>query len=144
MISLAGIAFAATPAAAALPRCTTITLAWNNTYTEGLVVGTTDSYNPNCENRPGDNYLYPVRLLKRNLMYCYGPNALVRRLFGQTLDESGYYDDATAGAVRAFQRNHDLSVDSWAGPKTRTRMAFYSGTPTPHCSFLTDPISVWN
>ena len=44
---------------------------------------------------------------------------------------TGVYDSATVSAVKTFQRQHSLTVDGVAGPKTLKLLYLLSATPTP-------------
>jgi hypothetical protein len=48
----------------------------------------------------------------------------------------GFYGPATAGAVRAFQRDHHLEIDGWVGPMTRAALAAAQGPVQPQPSEL--------
>ncbi|GAA3553492.1 peptidoglycan-binding domain-containing protein [Kribbella ginsengisoli] len=53
-----------------------------------------------------------IRVLQRNLNYCYG--------YRLTVD--GIYGSNTRGVIKAVQRRHKLAVDGIYGPKTRSAM----------------------
>ncbi|GAA0422067.1 hypothetical protein Acor_51850 [Acrocarpospora corrugata] len=134
-----GLTALATPAAAAYPTCTRY----------GVVVTTDNRYvyyefapdgGTQCELKPG-NSNGMVGRFQRTLNQCYGPSGLVRPLF-PALTVNNSYDAATTGAVRAVQRHLGISVDGWAGPDTRSRMAHHTGEIPPSCGFPIRPIQI--
>ena len=53
-----------------------------------------------------------IRMLQRNLNYCYGSHLAV----------DGIYGSNTLAVVKAVQRKHKLTADGIYGPKTRSAM----------------------
>ncbi|MDX3000690.1 peptidoglycan-binding domain-containing protein [Kribbella solani] len=109
-------------AAAALPQCRSARLVPVN-RSWGIPLPTLlDSASTNCNlmygdkpyrgsNRSGDPDT-AIRVLQRNLNFCYGTKLAV----------DGIYGSNTRAAIKTVQRRHNLTVDGIYGPKTRSAM----------------------
>jgi murein L,D-transpeptidase YcbB/YkuD len=130
-MAIGGTVLVAAPASAAYQTCTRYGMVY--TATNQLVYyefGPDAS--PICELKPGDNN-DRVGRLQYMLNLCYGPRGRVTQLFSPELLEDNLYGSLTAGAVRAVQRHLGVQVDGWAGPKTRSNMAHYTGGSPDQC-----------
>jgi hypothetical protein len=111
-----------TQAAAALPQCRAARLVTINSTWGIPVPSVYGSTSTNCNLMYGDDphrgstvYGDPdtaIRVLQRNLNYCYGSKLTV----------DGIYGSNTRAVVKLVQQRHKLAVDGIYGPKTRSAM----------------------
>jgi putative peptidoglycan binding protein len=82
---------------------------WNSTSTTCNLMYGDDPYRTTSRRGDPDT---AIRVLQRNLNYCYG--------YKLTVD--GIYGSNTRGVIMAVQKRHKLPVDGIYGPKTRSAM----------------------
>lgn len=82
---------------------------WNSTSTTCNLMLGDDPYRTTSRRGDPDT---AIRVLQRNLNYCYG--------YKLTVD--GIYGSNTRGVIMAVQKRHKLPVDGIYGPKTRSAM----------------------
>lgn len=114
---------AATAAAAATPQCLYARVVpigktgwgipmpslWNSPSTTCNLMYGDDPFRTSTHRGDPDT---AIRVLQRNLNYCYG--------YKLTVD--GIYGSNTRGVIKAVQKRHKLAVDGIYGPKTRSAM----------------------